>query len=852
MPTRNNTNGYKSEFQNNDGPSLPFQRISYAKKKAHDFRWAEQVADFYDKYYGGYCDMKRLKRLKINYNLYNGRGEQAMDEYKQDYHSELEMEGLGGFDDIQYHPVIDQVAKAMVGEMQRRPLKPIAIDSSGYTMNLRKMKRNEMFQSYIQQQILDPIRAQAFQSVMQRLGIQDPYALSPEEQQEMNFMVQEQAQSMTPSEIDNYMRKDYKSPTEMQAQKLVDFMMGDLDIKFVTDQGFKHAIISGEEIYYVSVRHGMPYLELVNPMGFTTSAANNTHFIEDGEFATYERNIKYTDMFNAFGDKFQPKDLKKIESAFQTTTGGGGIYDESHHARLVAEISRVDSVVEQKLTGAIGDIRTQEGQNNLKHLYSRFGSISDGYSSIRHTHIVWKGLRKLIYVTRATNQGTQNFWVDESYKFNKQKGDMKQDIIWVPEIWETDKLGTADAIYINKQPLPNQYRSLDDPWNVKLPYVGVQYGRLFGNAENVAPMDLGKPWQYKFNVQMAKIHEMEATDVGKVLLTTMGAKPEDWSWGKWIMMMKYGKIAPIDTTSESFNPGIDSQIFKSLDLSTLSDMVGRLQYLEFTRNQIALSMSYNPSRLGHVAPHAAVTNTQQSIVQSSYQTEDIYSTHNKVVENLLNALVRCARTAFRENDMARTYLLDDMSIAELELDWGLLDVSKIGVKIRNSSEDFNNIMNVKSVAQSMVQNGLITMPELIKLMWASNGAEILNIAEHAEEKAGKRREEEIAAQERLMEKQSIMAKELQELQQAFEVEKMDKQNYKDLLVAEITSTRFAQQHDINKNQLSDKYEIEKMKIQHEKIQKDRDRELDKEKHKDEMEIKRKDSNNKRKKETKSS
>lgn len=831
------TNKYK---ESNTDMIYPLQRISYAKKKANDFAWAEKVADFYDYYYGNYYDSERIKRLKMNYNLYNGRGEDAMKEYYSGYGADLEIEGVeGGFDNVQHHPLIDQIAKAMVGEQQRRPLKPIAIDSSGYTMNLRKMERVRMFQDYINQKFIDPIKMEVIQQTLVELGINDPYNLSPDEQEEFNLMVQERVKAKSPDEIENYMRKDYKSPSETQAQKLLDYMMGELDIKYITDEGFKHGIITGEEIYYVGVRHNNPYVELVNPIGFTSSQARNTHFIEDGEWAKYERYIKYTDLFNEFGDVMRPRDLKKLEGVFNAFGIGGSTREHHMESRLVGEVSAIDSRVDGALFDSGPDIRTKEGQEFMKQIYQHYGTDYDGFSSIRHVHLVWKSLRKLKYIERVTQTGKKGFFVDESYEFNKLKGDLTQKEIWVPEVWECDKFGTTDALYLNKRPVPFQYRSLDDPWNVKLPYVGVEYGRLFGNTKNVSPMDLGKPWQYKFNVQMAKIHEMEATDVGKVLLTTMGAKPKDWSWGKWIMMMKYGKIAPIDTQSETFNPGIDSQIFKQIDLSTLNDLAGRLQYLEFIRNQVALSMSYNPSRLGQVAPYTAVTNSQQNIVQSSYQTEDIYSTHNKVIENLLNVLVKAARLAFRNNEIARTYLLDDMSIAELELDWTILDQSKIGIKIRNSSDDFNNIMNIKSISQAMVQNGLITMPELIKLMWANNGAEILNIAENAEMNAERRRQQEFQNQQQMLQQQSEMQKQLQQLQQEFEREKMNAEHQKDLLVAQINSTRFAQQYDINQNQISDNMEREKMRIEHERIQKERDRALDKEKHKDTIALKEK-------------
>lgn len=834
------SNAYMQQQTTGTTISYPIQRLSYAKKKAYDFKWVEGCADFYDYYFGNYYDNERIKRLKTNYQLYNGRGEEAMKAYNQGWWDDLIDEGIeGGFGDVQHHSIIDQIAKAMAGEQQRRSLRPLAIDASGYNMNMRKMQRNKLYQRYMEQKIIYPIRNMAVQKIAMQQGITDLYSMSPEQQKEFNFMVEQEVLLNTPDEIENYMRKDYKSPSEVQVQKLLDYVMNEYDIKYLTDEGFKHAIITGEEIYYTGVRHNKPYVELVNPMGFTSSGARNTHFIEDGEWAKYERYIKYTDLFNQFGDVMEEKHYKKIEEVFNKFSGGGSDARGNYDSRLVAEIATADSYSDGKLFDNAPDMRTAEGQKFVQSMYRHFGTAVDDYNSVRHVHIVYKSLRKLYYITRENARGEEeNFWVDETYRFNKAKGDKRMKTVWAPELWEVDKIGTADAIYLNKRRIPFQNRSADDPWDVKLPYIGVEYGKLFGNTKNVSPVDLGKPWQYKFNVQMAKIHEMEATDVGKVLLTTMGGKPAEWSWGKWIMMMKYGHIAPINTEDENFQAGIDTNIFKAVDLSTLTDLAGRLQYLEFIRNQVALAMSYNPSRLGQVAPYVAVTNNQQNIVQSSYQTEDLYSTHNKVVEHLLNALMRCARVAYKNNELVKTYLLDDMSIAELDLDWQMLDPAVIGVKVRNSSDDYNNVMEVKSVAQAMVQNGLMTMPELIKVIWARDGAEMLNIAENAQLNAEKMRKQEQEMMREQAEMQRQMALEMEQLRQNLELEKQSREHDKDILVAKISATRDAQAYDLNKNQINDNYELEQMRLRHAAVENEKDRQLELAKHKDEMNLRR--------------
>lgn len=818
----------------------PYERLSWSKKKSGDFKWVEKVADFYDYFYGDYRNNDYVDKLQTNYNLFAGRGEEAMKSYQREYAAELQLEGLkGGYDDIQHYPVINQIARGMVGEQQRRPLSAVAVDSSKYNMNIRKMKRNQLLQSHIDQTILQPINQEAFRIVMEKVGMDDPYAMSPEQQQEFQSMLQKQIQSMTPDEIENYMRKDYKSPSETQSQRILDFLVQDLNVKWLTDESFKHFVIAGKEVVRIYKAHGKVKMDVINPMGFDYSTSPNTHFIEDGEWAKYEEYIKYPDIFNRLGDQLGTKELKKLESEFTAFAQGNGSFgpggftsaqgmDTQLDAHFVAAVAAHDR--DGTIFNNAPDIRTKDGQNFMQKLYSKFGSSHNGFNTVRHVHIAFKALRKFKYVTRTEKTGPVGYWLDESYQFNPDRGDKKEEIVWIPQVWECDKFGTVDGLYVNKRPTPDQYKSIDNPWDVKLPYIGIEFNRMFENSKPVAPIDFGKPWQYLINVELAKIQELNATDLGKVLQTTLGGIPKDWSPGKFFAMMKYGKVAWVDTQQEGFNPGIDSQIMKSLDLGNTPEMLGRVGYLQFLFGQLGQSMSYTANRQGQTEQYAAVRNAQQDIIQSSYQTEDIYNTHNMFLENVLNALVRCGVSAFRENQKMATYILDDMSVAELNVDWTIMDKAELGVKIRNSSEDFARVQKIKSMSQEMIQNGMMTMPDAVKLEYANNGADILNVAEFAEKKAEKRRQQEFEQQQQLLQQQGQVAQQMEEMKTMIAMQMAKQEQDASLMqairVALINSTDRANQFDINQNMVSDKIEESREEREDDAIEKQKDRDLE--------------------------
>lgn len=804
-------------------------RVSWAKKKANNFRWVEEMGDYYDFYHGENEKSKRLNDILMNYDLYNGRG--SMKKYNSDPVFFWNIGDEGDYMDVshlnvQHHDIISRAAKAMVGEQRKRPLSPMAIDISRYTTNMRKQKRLELIQQYIQETIIAPMQQQALQMVMQEQGIDDPFSLAPEQQQQIQQMAQERMQAMAPKEIEEYMRKDYKSPAETQAQKLLDYLMKELKIKETTDEGFKHGLISGTEVYRVYLEHGRPKLELVNPVGFTWSGAQNVMFIEEGEWAKYEQTIKYTDVFNKWGDILTPKDIKKLDSLFLTGTGASSQYRSTEiDSKLVSVVS---SNPEEEMKAQAVDVRTREGQEYLNDLHRRASTQVDPRSTIRHVHIVFKSLRKLRNIKRIDfNTGNvRRFWVDENYTFNPGKGDIEEKVAWVPEVWEVDKIGYTDAIYINKRRVPGQYRSLNNPYDIKLPYVGIEYNRLMSNSRNTSIMDLGKPWQFKFNVEMARLHEMEATDIGKILISTMGAKPKNWSWKQFYETIRYGKMAILDITQDGSSP-VDAQLFKGVDLGNSQGIMEKIQYLEFLKNMIPEAMGYNMSRLGEISPYTAVRNNQQNIMQSSHQTEDIFTTHNIVVENLLNVLINTAREGFKEEPEVLSYILDDMSRAELEIDWEMLHRSELGVYIRNSGEDFQNIDLLKQNLQAMLQNGLISFSEFAKVLYAKNGAEILNIAEQAEQRLERMKQQDAeiqqqsAAQQAQMQEQLLRLKTELELMKELAVQepKLQVDRERNILQAQ----QYANQYDINKNNQNDQIEQQREQQEFEAKEKEKER-----------------------------
>ena len=803
-------------------------RVSYREKKANDWRWLEEWTDYYDAGYDLNGDDINLEKVLLNYRLWNGRGIESTTVSSPISSNLLQEEGLYFNDeDIPHHDILIPIGKSLHGQQQLMSFKPIVTDSSASNVNAKKKKKLELRQQWLNETIVNPIKEQAYQEWMLQNQVKDMQSLSPEQQQEAQQQIEERRKAMTPKDIDRYLADEYKSPSEMQLQQITEYIIRRDKLKYWTDENFKHLIISGKEIYDTGIRNNKAYTRILNPIGFRCGGPSDAHFIEDMDFGVYEEYITIPQLFNDHGAEMTPSMLKKLEKIhFQQGSPryNRGEFPEPMNTR-VAQFDNATGFFD-----TAPHLGTKEGQQFLRELYNKFGSGSYAeVEGIRRVKVVFKSLDKLKLVDRydrEKNKYTQ-FWVSDNYEKNPSK-DIRVREVWLPKSYMCEKVGVGDdALYFNKGASPNQYRSINNPHDIKISFMGAEYSKLFGNTENVAPLDLGKPWQDKFNIKLAKVTERESLDIGNVIAVATGLKPKDWSWGKWLMMAKYGHILPIDSSNEDIN-GIDGQMFKAMELSQLQNIAADLQQLDWYRNQAALAMSYNPARLGQIVPQAAVTNTKENIQQSTYQTQDIFTLHNEIIERVLNRHILNERAALKDNDFVASYILDDMSRADLELDKELFDLAEIGVVLRNNAEDFNTLNNIKSLGQAMIQNQMITFPEFIRLQLANNMSDALNIAERAEQKMMDKQEQMQKAQQQQEQQIEAMKKEMQEMMMRFEASENQKDRDNKLQVVAIDSTKFAQQQDADKNMQLDTLQKEMFIKEKEVQENEKDRELQRE------------------------
>lgn len=785
------------------------ERLSLTKKKSKDWLWLEEVCNYKDINYS--INQKLRDKIFLNYRLYNSRGVQQSYSASSIDSRILQEEGFSNSNEqIKHFDILIPILKSMLGQQQLTSLKPMAIDSSSKNVNIKKKKRLELRKQWLQETIINPIKDEAYQQWMLENNIQDQYQLSPEQQQEMSQQVGERVKILTPKDIEHFMSNEYKSPSEMQLQQITDFIMNRDKVKYWTDENFKHMMIAGAQVYDTYIRNNKANFKLINYPNFYAEGADSAHFVDDYDWGKYTEETSIPEIFSFHGSILTEADIKKLEDIYMTGASNSRLGINEMTDPMATRLATID--MQTGLFDYAPSIGTREGQDFAKALHTKYGALYAADNKVRRTKFAIKSLRELKLVTRFDKEKNQfnEFYVGENYEKN-YKHDVKVESKYFPHVYQAYKYGDEGSsrfLFVEKGPVLNQYKSMNNPWDVKLPFIGAEYSRLFNNTDNVTLLDLGKPWQDKFNLRMHKYTQALNTDIGKVMFLSETFKPKETSLEDWLMDIKYHKIGLIDTSEIS---GIDPQLIKDIDLSNTQEIAAIIQELEWIRNQASIAMSYNPSRLGQIIPQMQVTNNQQNIQQSSYQTQDIFTLHNEIVERLLNVHINNEKYSLKGNDYIASYILDDMSRAELELNKEMIDESEIGIVIKNSSQEFNTLSQMKQEARVMLSAGAIGWDELIKVQMANSFVELLNFAERSKEQKQKQLEEQRAHELKTLEEQNKGLMKQEQLRQSFIAQEKQLDRDLKLIGYELDSDKFRRTMDADMNKELDTLQLEKEK-----------------------------------------
>lgn len=759
--------------------SFPAQKLPMSKKTQ---AWKEACVDYVvgagDSGFGG-NGRSRSDEMQTYYDLYNSIYNEkdlkyVTNPFKQD----------DGFPAMaQDYNIIKPYVDQLLGEETKRPFNFHPQRTSDIAASELQEKAKEMLMDYIQANIaskLSPEQAARYEQALATGEIQTPEAIA------------------------KYLQKDYKDIAETEAYHALQFLKRKLNLTHEFYKGWKDALIGGEEIYYIGVINGDPYVERVNPMYFDYEHSLDLEFIDDAAWCRRKMIMSATEIYDRFYDKMSERQLNELLELIDQRPGAGNN----------PEIRK-----------------TSIDYESIK--LHKINSFTDNPFDIDHIvvyHCCWKSFKKIGFVTLLNPETgeAEEFQVDEDYKVTGTEQSVEWD--WIIEVWEGYRIG--DDMYIGIQPIEYQHISADNPNSQKLPYTGVVYNNT--NSKPRSLVSMMKPLQYMYIVVWYRLELALSRDKGKVAVMDITQIPKSMNIdvNKWMHYLSALGVAFINPYDEGWDiPGREggkpSQFnqLSSWDLTMSNVIAEYIQLMQKIEDMVAKLTGITPQRQGQIAASELVSNTNTAVSMSYHITEPWFWNHNQVKRRVLTMLLNTSKAAWKDSKKYLNYILDDATRAFVQLSDNFF-YEDMDIFVDDSTKNQQYIDQLKQLLQPAMQNGasLLDIAEIITL---DNMSMIKNRLEEIEQKRMEQMQQqqqaEQQAQQQMAEQQNQLKEEelmLKEAEMDLEKYKVDQDNATKITVAQLNAYRGAENMDQDMNGIPDPIEIGKQALEQQKINSD--------------------------------
>lgn len=685
---------------------FPKQRLSFKEKSADDFQWAKNMLDMLSRYAPATDQISsdgqtEYNRMLANYQLYNNILNQ------KDFERECNPLGLdvGQFkDNIQPYNKTYNKIQVLLGEELKRRFNFRAILTNSEGIKLKQSKQTLAVRQLIEKEVSD------FMAELQQMFSK------PNPTEEDMQRIQQQMESLTSAkDIEQASSTSYLEDREMLANEILQYLFHAQSIKEKMNDGFKHGLIAGKEIYWVGVRNGEPVVDPINPLGFFGHKSPDIKYYQDGLYAGYQTMMSTVDIIDNFQETLKEEDIKKLEGPLHSIRGADSSYMTS-----------------PKMVYDSPDLYQEYASKLITNDIGQYGPSSFG-QDYAVTHVEWRSFKKVFFITTSDPYGEEQVTiVNEDFQipagstklsvpgpYNSKKTVYKfQDITieerWIPEIWEGVKIG--EDIYTAIGPKQYQFRSMDDPYNNKLGYHGVATNAT--NANGVSMMDRMKPFQYLFFIVAHKLKRLIARDKGQVFHLDLSMIPEKLGLEKTLYYLEEMDLDLFNPLQNAESPGAyqRGKVAGSTDRSNMQHIMNYISLMDALDAQISDVAGITRQREGQTSPTEAVTNSQQNIIQSATITEVYFHPHYAVWKEVLSSLLQITQECWKHKSVKKQYVLPDLSLSTLDVTPDGLVNSDFGVFVSDYIRDNEVFDTLRTLSQALLQNDKAKMSDIVRMI----------------------------------------------------------------------------------------------------------------------------------------
>jgi|1_EtaG_2_1085319.scaffolds.fasta_scaffold00175_14 hypothetical protein len=780
---------YGGEF-----PTMPPQKIALGMKGD---KWREMCVDAIDGLATSVAwDGRSSKQRKqINYNLLNSKLDEG------DYKHVLDPYGIGdkyGKSPARLHDIniIRQKVELLKGEEITRPFDFMIMCVSGGGVSEREEFEKDL-----------AIKTARYQ-------MQKEAGLNPEEPEE--------GMPKSLKDIQSYMENEYVNIREEYAGNVMRNGLEEQRLEFKFSEGFEHALAVAEEVYYSGIVANEPVVRVVNPLYFEWEKGPEVRNVQDAGWAREERYMTTSEIIDEYSEFLTEKQVTDLDNGLNS-------YGMNRNTMLPGYGYQME------------DMMSYEQMDNY--------SDRSQTSYLRVLTVVWKSLKRIGFLRYFDEEGEeQETIVEEGHKLTPEEEEAGATIEWqyISEVWKGTKIG--DDIFLDINPTENQMRTMDNPSECKLPYVGMTYNNT--NSVQTSLVDLLKPHQYLYNVVWYRIENEIAKAKGKKVQIDLAQMPKShgMTTEKWMYYFDNMGIIYINSFEEG-KAGTRAQgmhanqnLVREIDLSLSNVVQQYMMILNKIEELIDGISGVSRQREGAIHQNETAGGVERAVNQSSTITEYYFHRHDEIKREVLRQYIETSKYAYAGGKKIHR-ITSDMQRISMEIDGEIYVDSDYNLFPTNATRDKIMKAKLEGLAPIAMQQDKANLSDLVSLYKSNSMAEYEKKL-IASEKAKIARDQEMQQQAERINQANIEAQQAaDEREHEQKLEELDRKGEWDVRKAVVVGSGFAEDKDMDGDGIPDisqegERQLESARVNGEFLSRERQRGADAIKHDKELRFKR--------------
>ena len=618
---------------------LPIQTKTLVEKEDDDFKWAKDTIKAWiqvaDFNHKDYDEMDRLL-LAVEGKIFEEDYKQLLNPFNTDNPQFKKFPAK-----LKSFPLIMPVIQSFLGETLNRFKIEQVVAVNADVDNELKTRINLEIEVYYKQKMINSMNA---------LGIDTGV-----DSKEIDIK----------SIVDDIV-ETFDDKLSIQGQEILDYIYYNLDLDDVWQEAAYYWYVLGRVCTYKYVKDDEVYMECKDPRD-VWFANNNVTYNENSDAAVCK--LRYTK-------------TQLISKHYNTIKNDESILKRIEDLDNADALREFNAIVFNDGETFIHKSREEDDSNYLI-----------GY------HVQWKAFQLEGELTHYDIEGQIiNTVVDESYKFDKTKGDININWYWTEETWEGEMYGD---MFFDVRPALIQRNQINNRSSSKLGYNGRRVLSKTSGISSIAKT--GYPFQMLANTLYYQLETTINKNKDKILLMPLGLIPDKpgWSIDKFMYMATSLSFAFFDESKDNAAAVISS--IKSIDMGLGQYIKDMYDLINAVKQEFWDAIGMNRQRFGDVNSSDGKGVNEQALFRSALISAELFRQIDKFKEKDANGLIDCAKVAYI-NGKKGTYVTSDGLHKTIEVTGEEICWTEYGIFSKNNFKEDDKKNTLKSMGLTMLQN----------------------------------------------------------------------------------------------------------------------------------------------------